>query len=60
VIAFDPAYRWAMVIGPDPSYLWILARAPRVSNAVRVSLLAQAAAAGVNTAGLIWVDHSER
>jgi apolipoprotein D and lipocalin family protein len=49
-----------MVIGPDPSYLWILARAPRVSNAVRVSLLAQAAAAGVNTAGLIWVDHSER
>lgn len=60
VIALDPAYRWAMVIGPDPSYLWILAREPRIANDVRTRLLAQASAAGVNTADLIWVDHSER
>ena len=60
VIALDPAYRWAMVIGPDPSYLWILAREPRIADGVRARLLAQAAAAGVNTAELIWVDHSER
>ena len=60
VIALDPDYRWAMVIGPDPSYLWILAREPRIADSVRASLLAQAAAAGVNTSGLIWVDHSER
>ena len=58
VIALDPGYRWAMVIGPDPSYLWILAREPRLAANVRARLLAQAAAAGVNTAGLIWVDHS--
>lgn len=58
VIALDADYRWAMVIGPDPSYLWILARQPRISDGVRARLLKQAAAAGVNTAGLIWVDHS--
>jgi apolipoprotein D and lipocalin family protein len=60
VIALDPGYRWAMVIGPDPSYLWILAREPRISDDVRTRLLAQASAAGVNTAELIWVDHSQR
>jgi apolipoprotein D and lipocalin family protein len=60
VIALDPAYRWAMVIGPDPSYLWILAREPRIADSVRASLLAKASAVGVNTTGLIWVDHSER
>jgi apolipoprotein D and lipocalin family protein len=60
VIALDPAYRWAMVIGPDPSYLWILAREPRIANDVRARLLAQASVAGVNTTGLIWVDHSQR
>lgn len=60
VVALDPAYHWAMVIGPDPSYLWILAREPRIADDVRARLLAQASAAGVNTAKLIWVDHSER
>jgi apolipoprotein D and lipocalin family protein len=58
VIALDPNYRWAMVIGPDPSYLWILSREPQLPPGVRERLLAQAAQAGVDTAGLIWVDHS--
>lgn len=58
VIALDPDYRWAMVIGPDPSYLWILAREPQLPTGVRERLLAQAARVGVNTADLIWVDHS--
>ena len=58
VIALDPDYRWAMVIGPDPSYLWILSREARLPLGLRERLLAQAAQAGVNTAGLIWVDHS--
>ena len=58
VIALDPDYRWAMVIGPDPSYLWILSREPRLPPGVRERLVTQAAAAGVDTAGLIWVDHS--
>ena len=58
VIALDPAYRWAMVIGPDTDYLWILSRQAQLPPGVRERLLAQAAQAGVDTAGLIWVDHS--
>jgi apolipoprotein D and lipocalin family protein len=58
VIALDPAYRWAMVIGPNPDYLWILSREAQLPPGVRERLLAQAAQAGVNTAELIWVDHS--
>lgn len=58
VIALDSDYRWAMVIGPDPGYLWILAREAKLPAGVRERLVAQAAAAGVDTAGLIWVDHA--
>ena len=58
VMALDPGYRWAMVIGPDPSYLWILSREAQLPVGVRERLLAQAAQAGVNTAELIWVDHT--
>jgi apolipoprotein D and lipocalin family protein len=58
VMALDPGYRWAMVIGPDPSYLWILSREAQLPPGVRERLLAQAAQAGVNTDELIWVDHA--
>ena len=57
VIALDPDYRWAMVIGPTTGYLWILAREPRLEPAVRERLVAQARAAGVATDELIWVEH---
>ncbi len=57
VMALDPDYRWAMVIGPDTGYLWILAREPRLDPAVRERLLAQARQVGVDTGGLIWVEH---
>ncbi|MBA4194436.1 MAG: lipocalin [Comamonadaceae bacterium] len=57
VIALDPDYRWAMVIGPDTGYLWILARDKTLDTAVREKLVAQAASLGVDTRGLIWVEH---
>ena len=57
VIALDPDYRWAMVIGPTTGYLWILAREPVLDPAVRERLVAQARAVGVATDELIWVEH---
>lgn len=57
VIALDPDYRWAMVIGPDTDYLWILARDKQLPPGVRDKLVAQAAQVGVNTRELIWVEH---
>ena len=58
VIALDPGYRWAMVIGPDTGYLWILARDRQLPADVRDRLIRQAAALGVDTKALIWVDQS--
>jgi apolipoprotein D and lipocalin family protein len=60
VIALDPDYRWAMVIGPDTGYLWILARDTTLPADVRARLLEQATRVGVDTRALIWVDHSAR
>lgn len=57
VIALDPDYRWAMVIGPNTGYLWILARDKQLPPGVREQLVAQAARLGVNTRELIWVEH---
>ena len=57
VIALDPGYRWAMVIGPTTGYLWILARDPQLDAPVRERLVAQARALGVATDELIWVEH---
>jgi apolipoprotein D and lipocalin family protein len=59
VVALDREhYRWAMVVGPDRSYLWILARDKRLPGSIRDPLLAHAAALGIDTQKLIWVDHS--
>jgi apolipoprotein D and lipocalin family protein len=58
VIALDPAYRWAMVMGPDRSYFWILSRDKQLPEGVKADLLRQAAAAGVDTGKLIWVSHT--
>lgn len=57
VIALDPGYRWAMVIGPNTDYLWILARDKQLPPGVREQLVAQAARLGVKTNELIWVEH---
>jgi apolipoprotein D and lipocalin family protein len=58
VVALDEQYQWAMVMGPDTGYLWILAREPRLPAAVKDRLMQQAAALGVDTRQLIWVDHA--
>jgi apolipoprotein D and lipocalin family protein len=59
VVALDEQYQWSMVMGPNNGYLWILAREPRLSAEVKERLLKQAAAYGVDTRALIWVEHPQ-
>ena len=40
VVALDPNYQWAMVVGSDLDYLWILSRTPTLPPGVRNRLLA--------------------
>lgn len=55
IIALDPDYRWAMVVGPNRDYLWILARDKQLAPEVRASLLEKAKTLGLATEKLIWV-----
>lgn len=57
VVALDPDYRWALVLGPDTGYCWILARDSKLSAATRDALVAKAQALGVDTSALTWVTH---
>jgi apolipoprotein D and lipocalin family protein len=57
VFALGDNYEFSLVAGPDRSYLWILARKPRLPQAVLDELLSKAAAAGYNTSELILVEH---
>lgn len=57
VIALDQeGYRWSLVAGPDRDYLWILARDPRLDDAVRQQLLKKASELGFDVQKLIWVE----
>ncbi len=59
VVALDPNYQWAMVIGSDINSLWILSRTPALPPSVRNQLLAQASSIGVNVDQVRRVDHGE-
>ena len=58
VVALDPDYRWALVVGPDLGYVWILARERQLSPAVRQQVLEKARSFGIEVDRLIWVDQS--
>lgn len=57
VAVLDPAYQYAMVVGPDTSYLWILARDPKLDPAIVDHLVDQAAGWGFPTDELIFPEH---
>lgn len=52
-------YEYSMVAGPDRSYLWILAREPRLPQAMLDDLLSKAEAAGYDVSKLILVEHDK-
>jgi len=58
VVALDPQYRWAMVVGSSRDYLWILARDKQLPAAVRERLLNQAQQLGFAVQQLIWVEQT--
>lgn len=55
VVALDPRYRWAMVVGSSLDYFWILSRTPTLPSGVQERLMRQAALMGVPTERVHWV-----
>ena len=55
VVALDPKYRWAMVVGSQLDKFWILSRTPFLPMGVEERLLRQARDMGVPVDRVIWV-----
>lgn len=59
VLDVDPHYTIAIIGEPEGRYLWILARAPRLSPALRQQLERNPALAGYNLQALYWVPQTD-
>jgi apolipoprotein D and lipocalin family protein len=59
IIELDEDYQWAVVSEPRGRYLWILAREPRMDQAVLDERLARLEADGFDTSALVWPEQWE-
>ena len=55
VVALDPQYRWAMVVGSQLDRFWILSRTPVLPTGVQDRLLRQASDMGIEVDRILWV-----
>lgn len=53
ILALDPDYQWVLIGEPERKYLWILARQPRVDDALYKSIVDRAAQQGFDTSRLM-------
>lgn len=60
VIALDPDYRYALVVGKSTEYLWLLSRETTMPDDVRDKYVAMAKNLGCDTSKLVWVDQKPR
>ncbi len=59
VIALDPDYRYALVVGNNLDYMWILSREKTIPEAVKSSYLEQAKSLGYDIDALVWTKHDK-
>src|SRR5574344_881847 len=58
VVALDPDYRWALVVGEDRSYAWILARDTHLPADTLYAIVQRAKALGIDISAFIWGSHT--
>lgn len=58
VVALDPDYRYALIIGSSPEYMWILSREKTIPDNIKQQYLEIARGIGCETDNLIWVEHN--
>lgn len=56
ILWLDSDYQHALIGGDNADYLWLLAREPKLSDAMREALLTEAKRRGYDTTRLIWVN----
>lgn len=55
VMLLDADYQYALIGSGSEDYLWILSRTPKLTEEVKVIILAEAKRRGYDTEKLIWV-----
>jgi len=58
IIALDPEYKYALVVGKDYDYLWILSRETTIPEHVKKEYLELATQIGYDISKLLWIDHN--
>ena len=56
IVALDPFYQTALVVGKNTDYMWILSRTTSIPDDVKLEYLALASGIGFDTNKLVWVD----
>jgi apolipoprotein D and lipocalin family protein len=57
VLAIDPDYNYALVVGHNLNYLWLLSRTTTLPEGVKAAYIQLARNLGYQTDKLIWTDH---
>lgn len=55
IMMLDADYQYVLVGGSNDKYLWILSRTPKLDDATKALILAEADKRGYDTSKLIWV-----
>lgn len=59
IMAIDDEYQYALIAGNNLEYLWLLSRRPVMPDDIKAGFLQKAAAAGYNTAHLLWTKQNQ-
>lgn len=60
VIAIDPDYQYALVVGDNLKYMWILSRQKTIPEKVKQEYLLKAKELGYDTDQLVWTKHNDQ
>lgn len=59
VVAIDPDYNYALVVGRNLDYMWILSREKTIPEEIRHLYLRKAQEIGYDTNNLVWTEHRD-
>ncbi|OXA84298.1 lipocalin family protein [Flavobacterium hercynium] len=59
IVAIDPDYKYALVVGESLKYMWILSRETTIPENIKTDYLKKAKEIGYTTSDLVWTKHDK-
>jgi len=57
VVAIDPKYKYALIVGRNLNYMWILSRDKKIPDKIKEEYLNMAEGIGYDTSKLVWTKY---